>query len=64
MSSNKATAEDQTKPVHKPNGTLVEREKEQVGKVYMCNRPRQFDIAVVIHPSPMGIGQLIFVQNC
>ena len=62
MSSNKATAEDERKPVHKPNGTLVEREKEQVGKVYMCNRPRQF--AVVIHPSPMGIGQLIFVQNC
>ena len=33
MSSDKAAAEDDKKPVHKPNGTLVEKEKEQVGKV-------------------------------
>ena len=33
MSSNKAAAEDDKKPANKPNGTLVEKEKEQVGKV-------------------------------
>ena len=33
MSSNKTVTEDDKKPVRKPNGILVEKEKEQVGKV-------------------------------